>query len=167
MFVDCPCRQYATDEPWNAKRCRRVLDIDEVRRELKNIHKEVSKNNKARCTSAQVIRNAKTNVLPLNINIGGYVTMRVCSKCTQKLQPKWKVPMRVIKAKGDLLFLLEDLNDARNRKAHAQRLVPYPLTTYSTQAWSERKQQVAHYNMTYHLVDAIKHEQKRGGEFEV
>lgn len=162
-----PMRTYRDMETLNAARCQSILNINDVHQALEVMHKEVFKRNQTRRTRAQLIHNAKTNVLPLNIDIGDYVMVRVSVKGNHKLQSKWKGPMRVIEARSDLVFVLEDINDARTLTAHAQRLVPYPITTRTKQALLELKQQAADYDTTYHLVDVIKGVRKRGREFEV
>lgn len=82
-------------------------------------------------------------------------------------QPKSMESMRLIEEKSDPVFELKAIIDAPTLTAHAQRLVPYPKTTHATRASSKLKQQVAHYDTIYHLVDDIKRERKQGGEFEV
>lgn len=120
--------------------------------------KEVCDDSKASHTQAQQIHNAKRNLLPLNINIGAYVAGCVSSKHNHKFQYKWKGSRRLTEANSDLVFVLEDTNDARTLTAHAKRLVLYRITTRATQALSKLRQQAAHYEITYYFVDAVKRE---------
>lgn len=154
-------------EAIDAERCQIIMNIEEVHQALGMMHKEVSEGNRSRCRLAQIIHNANSNVLSLNIDVGGYVMVRVCTKGNHKLQSKWKKPMRVIDAKNDLLSVLENLNDASTLIAHAQRIVPYSVSDRASQSSLELKHQAAHHDTTYHLVDSIMKVRKPGGAFDV
>lgn len=111
--------------------------------------------------------NAKTKVLPLNINIGDFVMVRVNAKRGHKLQTKWKGPMQVTETKSHLLFVVEDINRQYKMIAHAQRLIPYPVTSKQIQASKELQQQAIYYETMTHIVKEIRGVRERDGEYEV
>lgn len=94
-------------------------------------------------------------MLRLQINIGRYVMLREISKHRHKLQSEWKGPMRITEAKNDHDFLLEDINSPNTIAAPAQRLLKFPISNRALQAPVELKQQAAHFETAYHLVESI------------
>lgn len=124
-----PTRTYRDLKAIAEERFRSIVNIEKVHRALERMHKDVAERNCTRSPRPQIIHDEKINVFSLNIGVGDYVMVRTSSKRNQKLQEKWKGPMRVVEAKNDLLFVLENLNDACLLIACAQRIshIPYPI----------------------------------------
>lgn len=142
-------------------------DLSALQEALEHVHKEVSGNNSANRSRARRVQNVKTKIVLLNIDLGGYVTVRTSAKPKDKLQSKWLGQMLVKQAKSNLVYLMEDIIDARKLTVHAQRMVPYPVTKAAEQLSEELKIQALHFDSDYHLVDEIVGTRKRKGEFEV
>lgn len=162
-----PLKTYRTVRVLDNERVRSIIDIGKLHESLEEMHKDVSKGNTQVRTRAQQIHNARTKVLPLNIYVGDFVMVRVSTKRGHKLETKWKGPMRVVETKSSLLFVVEDINSSHRITAHAQRLVPYPITPTTEQTSKELKQQATYYDMMTQIVDRIKGVRKRKGKYEL
>lgn len=120
------------------------------------MRKGVSNNNQKWRSQAQNTHNAKTNVLPINIDIGDYVMVPTHTKPSHKLQAMWRGPMKVVKSKSNLEFTIENIVSHQHHVVHAQRTISYPSTGFGEQALNELKEQAVHYDSSYHLVDDIR-----------
>lgn len=75
--------------------------------------------------------------------------------------------MPVKEARSRLVFVVEDLIGSKLLTVHAQRINPYPITRKSEYASGEIKQQITHFNTSYHLINDIRDIRNHKGEFEV
>lgn len=150
-----PFRRFWDLEALDRERCTSLVDIDRMHTALSHMHKELAEHNLKRRTQSQKLHNAKTHILPINIELADYVMIRTHAKREQKLQARWHGPMRVVASKSDLVFEVESIVDGSKSVLHAQRMVPYPVTPRGKQASSELKQQAQHYDTKYHLVHSI------------
>lgn len=75
--------------------------------------------------------------------------------------------MRVIEAKSSLVFIVNHITTTQRLVIHAQLMVLYLVAYRGEQAFEELKQQAAHYDTTYHLVEAIRKIRKKQSEYEV
>lgn len=75
----------------------------------------------------------------MNIDVGNFVMVRTSTKHSQKLQSNCKGPMRVIEAKKELVFVLDDLKSADTLIAKAQQILPYLISNRASQALVEHK----------------------------
>lgn len=162
-----PLRKYMSVKALDEARTMQVINIDRFHQALENIHKEVSDNNTANRSRALKWHNAKTNVTPLNINIGDYVMIRTHAHRNHKLESKWRGPMLVVEAKSTLVFVVKDINNGSQQTVHAQRMIPYPISRNATMISEELKQQATYYDTNFHLVQEICDIRERRGEFQV
>lgn len=140
-----------------------LVDISRLHEALNCMHKDVAETNVMRCTSAQKIHNASTNVLPLNICVGDHVMSQSHAHKSHKVQTMWRDLMRVDEAKSSLVFVVEDLINDEQLVVHAKRMLRYRITKRREHASEELWQQAAHYDMSYHPVDQIERLRKRKG----
>lgn len=75
--------------------------------------------------------------------------------------------MRVVKAKSDLVFTVQDLINETFHVMHGQRLVPYPITKNCTYISEELRFQADHFDKKCHLVEMITGVRKYKGSFEI
>lgn len=94
---------------------------------LELMHKELSANSQGMGTKSQKIHNANKNFVPFNSRIGDYVIMHPANAQHRELNTGWIGPVRIVEAKSDLLFVVEDLHKSKYFTVHAQRLIPYPI----------------------------------------
>lgn len=164
LISPTPLRIYkdvrATDEAKMAE----IINIAVLHEAVEKVHKEVEKKNTANRTRAQKWYNAKTNVLPLNIAIGDYEMIRTHAKREHKLQSKWRGLMLVKEARASLVFVVEDLINAKQFNVHAQRMLIHPINKTSPHVSEELKQQALHYHSPYHLVDETHNIRKHKNE---
>lgn len=71
-----PLRMFKDVKVLDEARTPELINITTVHEVLDQMHKDVSETNAIRHTRAQKIHNARTNVLPLNINVGDNVRIR-------------------------------------------------------------------------------------------
>lgn len=69
--------------------------------------------------------------------------------------------MRVVEANNDVVCALEALNSADTFMAHAQQIIPYPISYHTSQALAELRLHVIHYGTDYQAVESIKQVRKR------
>lgn len=162
-----PLRKYRDLEAVNAEQQRQISTIGNKIAALEQIYKEVSVRDHTRQTQAQKTHNVKTNVPLINVYIGSYVMIRTHSKPHYKLQSLWRDPMKIVKSKWNLLFVIEDVGKQRRQVFHAQPMIPYSVAHLGEHASKELREQAAHYDTTYHLVDSIRGVRKRKREFEM
>lgn len=62
---------------------------------------------------------------------------------------------------------MEDLIYAQQLGVHARRIVPYPVKKWSEHASEDLRQQAAHFETVYHLVEEIEGLRKWKGSYEV
>lgn len=158
---------YCTLQALNEKTLRKIVDVGKLHEAPDIVYKDVATRNEQTRTHARQIHNAKTQVLPLNINIGDFVMVNVSSRRKQKLQTKWKGLMRVRKPKLHLLFVVEDINHQHKMTAHAQRLVPYSLTNKHLHASRELQQRAGHYKTVTQIIEWFGGVRENSGEYEV
>lgn len=84
---------------------------------------------RARHSRSQILCNGKSNVLPLNIDVGNYVMMGTKSKRNQNFQANCNEPMRVVEAEHYLAFVIKDLDNVPLFMAHAHRITLYPVSS--------------------------------------
>lgn len=116
---------------------------------------------------AQMIHNAKKDVLPINVEVGDYVMIRTSAERSHMLQAQWRGPMKIRNAKSHLVFEVENINDGSKFVVHEQRLLLYTATQRGEQASIELKQQSKHYDTKYHLVETLRGLRKTGDKHEV
>lgn len=69
-------------------------------------------------TRAQRQHNAEANAQPLNVSIGNYVMVRTDAKHEHKLQAQWHGSILIKEAKSNLVFIAEDLINAKQQTMH-------------------------------------------------
>lgn len=119
------------------------------------MRKDVSDRNRLRGNRAQNMHSAKTNVLPLNIDIGDYVIVRMHYKMAYRLLWKCRTAMRVKEAKSNLVYVVEYLTNAHQQTLHVQKMITYPVTNVWERATEELMHQAEHFDKTYHLIDEV------------
>lgn len=129
-LLSCPMslRKYKDMKALYKARMKEITDIALLHTALEQIHKEVAESSMLHSTHALRFHFAKANVFPLHISVGDYFMRRGHAKRENKLQSKWGGPMRVKVANSSLVYVLEDLIDARQLFVQAQRTIPYPVT---------------------------------------
>lgn len=68
-----PLRRFCDLKIIDQERDNQLIDIERMHNALAQMHKNISENNQRHCTEAHKVHNAKTNVLPMNIEIDCYV----------------------------------------------------------------------------------------------
>lgn len=102
----------------------RVYDLHKV---LEVMHEEVPVNNQKKRTKSQQTHNTKTNVISSSFQIGDYIMMHPINAPHGKLNTGWIAPMRIADTMSDLVFVVENLYEARIFVVHAHRLTSYPV----------------------------------------
>lgn len=150
-----PFRKYRPTKTLDLEKVKTIFDIGNLQERLQENHKDVSNRNDRLPTQTQQVHNSRTKVIPLNINIGDFVTVRVGAKRIHKLENKWKGHIGVVETKSVLIFVIEDVNTSDRITAHAQCLVSYPINFQDHQTLKERKQQALYYDMNAQFVEEI------------
>lgn len=128
---------------------------------------EVVKGNEIRRQLARRLHDAKTNKLPLNINVGDYVLVLAHAKRSQELGAKWHGPMHVQKTKSNLLFSVQDIVNKKHLTIHAQSITPYPVSERQLETCEGMKAQDVPFGSTKHLLEDITGRRKSIGEYEL
>lgn len=71
------------------------------------------------------LHNRRKNMQPLNISVGDFVLVRRAVSAGHKLNFKWTGPRRVITAKSELVFEVEDLLQRKSEAVHARHRILY------------------------------------------
>lgn len=161
-----PLRKYKDLRAIDEARTAEIINFSGLHEVLVKVHKEESNNNMVNRSRALRCHNAKTNVTPLNINVGDHLMIRTHAQRDHKLQSKWRGPMLVNEAKSALVFTVEDLSNAKQQTVHAQRMLPYTISTTTAHISEELIEQAIYYDTTFLLVDEICDIRTRNGEFQ-
>lgn len=144
-----------------------VTNISILRDALDDLRKDVAARISLHRARAQKLHNAKKIVYPLEITIGDNVMIRTHAMKGRKRQPQRRSLMRVVEARSDLVFVVENINDSGRHRLHARRVVPYPVKKQSTHPSVELVQQAAHFDKRYHLVETVAGVRKQKGANEI
>lgn len=71
------------------------------------------------------------------------------------LNIEWQEPMKLINAKSERIFEVENLTESERMTAHGQRMVPYPVLHHTSQITGKLMKQSNHLASTYHMVKEI------------
>lgn len=146
---------------------RNLINIAALHEALDQIHKDVAEASPIRRTRKEKVLNTCINVLLLSINVGDYIMTRSHTRKEHKLQTKWHGPMRENEAKWISVFNVNGVVNARQLTVPAQRMVPYPAPKQNACTSDGLRQQGAHFDTSYHLVNEIRYVRKQKGVFEV
>lgn len=130
------------------------------------MHKEVS-NNQKMWTKVQQVPNTKASVLPFNFHIGGYVLVRPAFSHDQTLYTGWIEPMRIIEAKSDLVFVVDDLQKSRPFNLRAHHLIHYPTQHLEQPVRKELLEQAEYLDSSMQFVDTLHDLRMRNGEYKI
>lgn len=147
-----PLRRFRDLKDINEERAIQLVNIRSIYEALAGMHKNISTRKEHKRTQSQTMYNAKTNVLPVNFEVGDYVMIRTHAKRSHKFRPQWRGPMNVTDAKSHLIVDVENLNDGSKLDTQAQRMLPFPATRRGEQTSVELERQAKHYDTQHHLV---------------
>lgn len=122
---------------------------------LEKVQEEVVDISMEHQTLALKLINTNINVIPLNITEGDYVIDKTYAHCNHKLRSKSRGLMLVKLAKSSLGFTAEDMINAKQRIAHEQRMIAYPIGKAITHISDVTKRQAIHYDKASDLVHEI------------
>lgn len=108
-----PLKKYKDVRALNEAVTAEFININKVHAMLESVHKEVKGSSMANRAHALKWHNAKTNRVALNITVGDYVIVRTDAHRNRKLQFKWCRAMLVKQAKFSLVFIVEDMMNAK------------------------------------------------------
>lgn len=162
-----PVREYKLFKGIDEERYRQIVKLEKIHKGLEEMHEEVSEGDQRRRTQAQKTHNARTSMLPIYIGISDYAMIGTHVKRSHKLQSIWCGPVKVISSKSNLVFAVEDIVIHYKLRLHAKRVTPNPVARIDKRALDELKKPTVHYDVSYHLVNAIRSVRKRRGAYEM
>lgn len=121
-----------------------MMGVAELHNALERIHKKVAGNCCEVRTKRRRLLNARTGIMHVNVNTGGYVLIRNNKAWKHKLRSEWIRHMRTVATKLDVLFVVEDILRAEKHTVQAQLLIPR-LAQQSHDELSEELKEQAEY----------------------
>lgn len=106
-------RRYKVVRAIAEARTAEIININRLHETLEILQNEVEGKSMEDRTRAMKRHNAKSNLILLNITMGDYVMIRTHVHRDYKRQYKWCGPMLVKQAKSSLVFIVEDLFNAK------------------------------------------------------
>lgn len=79
----------------------------------------------------------------------------------------WRFPMKVFESRSNLVSTVGDIVTHQHHMLHAQRMIPYPVTSLCDQASNALMEQVMDYDARYHLFQDIWRVCKPKQEYEI
>lgn len=155
VFRPWPLKRFYYLKILSEERCKKLINVGIMQEALEKVHQDAHSRSERRSTRARLVHNAKTNILPLNIEVGDYVLIRTHAMRNHKLQAKWRRPMKIFEANSSLAFIVESIVDKSRMNVDAQHILPYPISTGGEQASAELKKQAGNYDTPYHLVENV------------
>lgn len=120
-----PMSEFSDCDAIEEEKSKGTIQANEVHIALEALHKEVADNNMRHRTKSQRVHSAKANFIPINFHIGDFVMIHPTHPRCHQHNGGWIGPMRIIKAKSDLIFVAKDVRETRKETVHAQRIMPY------------------------------------------
>lgn len=162
-----PISELSRHEPMEVAKAREVAKLQLLHTAMNDMHRTVAVGNEKRRTQAQRRHNALTRVTPVNFAIGDYVMVRSTRGRQHKLSSRWVGPMRIVEARSDLVYEVENLTRTRNETVHAQRMLHYPAANAEDDVTEELKEHAAFAEGAQFLVKELCDVREREGVFEV
>lgn len=117
IFRPIPLERFKKLEALNEARTE-LTNVIALQEALRQLYKDVAELNTMLRPCGQILQNARINVLPLNTMISDYVMIRAHTRKEHKLKTKRRDSMRVKEAKWSLVFVSEDLVNAKLINVH-------------------------------------------------
>lgn len=166
LFIcPAPLRVYGEMKVLDEGKANQIANVEMLHVALEEFHKEVLEINRLHRSRAQLINNAKNNIIPMNYSVGDYVLVRIHANRQHKLQFRWQRARCMKEARPKLVFVVKDLAQNQQLTVRAQCMVVYPVTRSCANGSNELKRQAAYYDNTHHLLDDIGGIRKRNGLF--
>lgn len=88
-MIPMPLREYTSVRELEQERTQSQIHVNQLHATFEDITREAAENNGRNRTKAQVLHNAKTNVLPVNFQIGDYTVVLGTRHKKHKLNSEW------------------------------------------------------------------------------
>lgn len=102
-----------------------VLQIDQLQKNLENMHKDIHENVSLRYEKSIAAHNKATDIQIPSVAVGDFVLLRSAQDSGSKLHFRWFGPCRVTAVHSPLVYSITPLRGGRTERIHSAHLIRY------------------------------------------
>lgn len=162
-----PVAMYSTARSENEIHTRQIMHTETLQKAMAEMHREVSglisKSRRRRIEE----HNRRTNVFAASFDVGDFVLLRRAVSGGHKLSSVWTGPRRIVQCKSDLVFVVQNIMNAKLETVHARRLLKYRADMDGKPATKKLVQAAAHSTARYQVIKEICGIREEGNELAI